>query len=136
MAAVLKEATPKKRAPSLGSQIDGIWKARETKRALETQIKGIEADIALREEALMASLDKEGVDASRGATASVSITKTVSASIEDWDAVCAFIKKSGNWQLLQRRVSDPAARELFETKGQVPGLAAYTRRRLNIRSIT
>lgn len=137
MAAVLKEEVkkPKARVAPIGPLIDGIWATREKKRALEAEVKILEAEIAIKEEALIARLDQEGVDASRGGRASVSITSTISASIADWDAFTAFVKKTGNFQLFQRRISDPAARELFETKGTVPGLAPFTKRRLNVRSL-
>jgi hypothetical protein len=41
----------------------------------------------------------------------------------------------GLQQLYYRRVSDPAYRELLETKGVVPGIQPFTKTKLNLRNL-
>ena len=134
--AALPKAAPKSRVVPLGTLIDGVWEQRESKRRLEAEIKLIEANIASAELALIERLDKEGVDSSRGKSATASISTTISASIDDWDTFTAYVAKTKQFHLLQKRVSDPAARELFETKGSVPGLSPFTKRKVNIRTLS
>jgi hypothetical protein len=129
---VVERINPK----NLGALIDSIWAEREKKRALEAQVKTQEELISTLEVALLERMDKEGVDKSTGRKATVSISTSIKANIVDWDALCGFVKKHGYFHLFHRRVADEAARELFETKGQVPGLEPFTKRKVNIRTLS
>lgn len=60
-------------------------------------------------------------------------TSTV-AQVTDWDAFYAYIYKNKFGHLLQRRVSDPAWRELMEQGKKVPGTTPFTKKRLNFRA--
>lgn len=123
-------------APTLGSLIDQLWATREAKRIKEAEIKDLEIQIAAMETVVIESLDSQGVDASRGKSASVSITKTTNFNIADFDAFAKYVAKTKYFHLFQRRVSEVAAREIFELKGAVPGLEPYVKRKLNLRSLT
>lgn len=126
----------KERVASLGGLIDGIWQQREKKRELTKQLEEIEAIIAAQEQALLERMDKEGVDKSTGKKATVSVSENISANIVDFDALCAYVAKTKYFHLFQRRVSDVACRELFEKKGNIPGLEPFKKRRINIRTLT
>ncbi|MDM0116875.1 hypothetical protein QTI66_32635 [Variovorax sp. J22R133] len=121
--------------PTIGGSIDWMWKLREKKRDLETETKKIEDEIASIEERLMTEMKAQGMDKASGSKASVSITSTVVANVIDWDAFHAYIHKNKAGHLLQRRVADPAWRELTKDGLKpLPGTEAFTKRRLNLRS--
>ena len=123
------------KAVTLGSLIDALFDAREVKRDLAAKTKEAEAVFNDLQEQVMAKLDAEESRKGEGKRASASITEVVTAQIEDFDALCKYIKRSGYFHLFQRRVSDPAYRELLESKGAVPGLAPFTKRNLNLVTI-
>lgn len=125
----------KKGPPPLGIQIDALFKLREGLRAHQEVEKGIVEQIGVAEAALMATMEKEGVDKSTGKMATVSISETVTGNVTDWDVFWAYVHKNKFGHLVQRRLSDPAIRELFETKGTVPGVEPFTKRRLNVRKL-
>ena len=131
MATATKTRTPK--APTLGDKIDEMYALREKKRELETSIKDLEGRIATIESELMESMAAQGVDKMTGARASVSISTTTVAAVEDWDSFLAYIYKNKFGHLLQRRVSDPAYRELIEAGKKVPGVQPFSKQRLNLR---
>lgn len=137
MPTVKKEALTKapKKPASLGVQIDAIFKTREELRALQEQEKEVEARIREQELVLMETMEREGVDRSTGKLATVSISETLTGNVVDWDVFWAFVFKTKAAHLLQRRISDPAVRELFETKGAVPGVEPFKKRKLNIRKV-
>lgn len=116
--------------------IDTIWALREKKRALNVQLEAVEAEIATQEQALLERMDHEGVDKSTGKCASVSIAEHVVGNIQDWDALVAFVKKKGYFHLFQRRVTDTACRELWERGDTIPGVDPFTKRKINIRTIS
>lgn len=121
---------------TIGSMTDALVKLRERKRALESQVAEIEVEFAAIEEALMGRLAEEGLDKGTGKLGTVSISETLVGNVVDWDQVHAFIKKTGNFQLFQRRLSDPAFRELLEMGKKVPGIEQFTKKRLNLRANT
>ena len=119
-----------------GATIDTMWELREKKRALEASVKDVEGQIADLESKLMEDMQANGVDKMTGKHASVSITSTVVADVEDWDAFWAYIHKMKYGHLLQRRVSDPAYRELLDLGKKIPGTQPFTKKRLNLRALS
>lgn len=124
------------RLGTMGSSIDSLWAKREEKRSVEAKVKVIEAEIAAIEESLMERMDKEETTKSQGTKASVSITQATVANVEDWEAFHSYIAKNKYFHLLQKRVSDPAVRELWDAGKKVPGVQPFSKRKLNIRSLT
>ncbi len=125
----------KARAPSVGAVIDQIWAVREEKRRLESQVKEVGLKIEELETALMERLEAEGLDKATGTKASVSVGSSVVADVQDWDAFWAYILKNKFTHLLQRRVSEPAYRELLDAGKKVPGVQPFTKRKLNVRTV-
>lgn len=121
---------------TIGSMTDALVKLREKKRELEAKIGEIEAEYGAIEGTLMDRLGEEGLDKGTGKLGTVSISETMVGNVTDWDAVNAFVKKTGNFQLFQRRLSDPAFRELLELGKKVPGVEQFTKKRLNLRANT
>lgn len=120
---------------NLGDMIDTLATLRDKKRDLQAQVDATEGEYRGIEEELMERLGREGVSASRGTLASCSITSSVTGNVTDWEAFNKYVKKTGYFHLYQRRISDAAYRELMESKGSVPGVEPFTKRRLNLRSL-
>lgn len=125
-----------KRPPTVGAVIDQIWAAREHKRDLDAQVKEVEAKIKELEESLMERLGAEGLEKATGSKATVSVTTSVVADVTDWDALYPYIAKMKYWHLMQKRVSDPGFRELWEQGKKPPGVVPFTKRKLNLRSLS
>lgn len=120
----------------LGALIDELNKIRETKRALEEKVKEQEDAYKELEERLMARLEAEGTDKATGKTATASVSTSVSFSIKDDTKFFAWMSRTKNYHLMQRRISDPAAREVMEMKrSEIPGLEAFSKKRLNLRAL-
>lgn len=126
---------PAQRPATIGTLIDKMWKAREEKRELEAKVKEAEEAIRDLEDQLMERMEAEGTDKAAGTKASVSISASVVADVQDWDAFWPYVAKNKYWHLIQKRVSDPAYRELLDMGKKVPGVQPFTKRKLNLRSI-
>lgn len=129
-----KAKKPVKATP--GAMIDSMWELREKKRKLEASIKDLDGQLADIESKLMEDMEANGIDKMTGKAAGVSISTSTVANVEDWDAFLAWVYKTKNGHLLQRRVSDPAWREMVEIKGAVPGTQPFTKKRLNLRALS
>ena len=137
----------------VGTLIDKMWRLREERKALESQAAAKEREIDELEAALMAQMDADGLKKATGSKATVSFTTSVVAQIqgdEGWAQFHAYIKKTGHFGLLQKRVTDTAFRELllsinnkqadsdvdyFKLKKQIPGTLPFSRKRLNLRTL-
>lgn len=120
---------------TIGVKIDQLHAIREEKRRLEEEVKELVHKADELELQLMDQMDKEGVSKSTGNKATVSITSSVKPSVEDWDALYAYIHRNKYYHLLERRPSVTGCRELLETKGKIPGVVPFTQRKLNIRTV-
>ena len=135
MAAAPKLKAVPTKPRTLGALIDALDDAREVKRTLAAQTKDAEAAYNELAAEIIAKMDSEDTRKGEGKKAAASITEVVVAEIEDFDALTKYVKRTGHFHLFQRRISDPAFRELQETKGGVPGLKPFTKRNLNLRSL-
>lgn len=131
----LAKLTAKLMGRGIGPSIDYLAELREQKRELESKVKMIETEYAGIEAMLMEQLDKGGMAKATGKKATASITEIVVGNLVDADKLHAYIKRTGYFHLLQQRLSDPACRELFESKGAIPGVEPFTKKRLNLRVI-
>ena len=120
---------------TVGAKIDALHALREEKRLLEEQVKAKAQEIDLMENELIELMDQQNISKSTGTKATVSITTSTKPSVEDWDAFYAYIHKNKYYHLLERRPSVTGCRELFDTKGKIPGVVPFTQRKLNIRSV-
>lgn len=130
------KSKPTTKPATTGAIIDQLWAAREEKRRLEQEAKEVGSKIEDIETDLMERLGKEGLEKATGSKASVSISSVVTADVQDWDAFHAFIGKNKFWHLLQRRASDPGVRELWDANKKVPGVLPFTKKKLNLRSLS
>lgn len=119
----------------LGTDGALLFDIREKKRALEEQVKALEAQAEEVQQRLMETMVSQGLDKFTVAgCGTVSVSKSVVADVQDWDEFYGFIHKKKYWHLLQKRVSDPAYRELLEANTKVPGVQPFTKTRLNLRA--
>lgn len=134
-AAVIAKVTERLDPPSLGATTDKMWALREKKRAADAVVKNIEAEIKELEPMLFSLLDAQDTRKAEGKKASVSIGEAVVGTVDDWDATWAYIAKNKFFHLVQKRLSDPALRELWALGKVVPGVQPFTKRTLSIRSL-
>lgn len=128
----LRKPTPK---ITVGSLIDKMQDIRAQKRALAVTEKALTGEYEVLQAQLIELMDAEGVSKSTGKVASASINESMSFNTQDWDVFTAYLAKTKQFHLIQRRVSDPAMRELFEKKGAIPGMEPYTKRVINLRDL-
>lgn len=120
---------------TIGETIDEIFAMRELKRAAAAEEKKHGEAIALLEIELLAMLDAQKTDAGRGKYASVSVSEVHTGKPKDWELIWPWIAKTKQWQLVQKRISDPSYRELRGMGKVIPGVEDFTQRNVNVRVI-
>ena len=131
MGAVLKM----KERLTVGSLIDAMSTVRDARRELASKDKELSAEYEGLEKTLLELLDTEGLSKSTGKKATASISESTQFNITDWDQFTEFMRKKKWFHLVQRRISAPGVREIFEKLGAVPGLEPFTRREINLRNL-
>jgi len=119
---------------TVGSMIDHLHVLREKRRQLEKEIEGINKEYSLVEVDLLRQMQAQGLDKAGGKFASAAITDSVKPTVEDWDLFYNFIEKNHYWHLLEKRPSVTGCRELFETKGKIPGVVPFTIQKVSLRN--
>jgi hypothetical protein len=120
---------------TLGAATDKMWALREEKRLLAVEEKRINTELTALETTILGLMDAQDTRKAEGKKAGVSIGEAVVGNVEDWDTLWAWIAKTKNFHLIQKRVSDPGLRELWSLKKVVPGVQPFTKRTLSVRSL-
>ena len=121
--------------PSLGDKIDLLFAVRERMRAAQAIFDRFEEDYKAVEKAAAEQMATEHVSGSRGTKATLSISESIVPQVEDWDRFYAFITKHKYFHLLDRRPSVAGCRELFETKGAIPGVVPFTKQKYSLTTL-
>lgn len=127
------EAPPLTLAETLGGMVDQLYLLTEEKRVLDSALADLDRKRKFVEQAVMNKLDEQKLERGGGALANVSITTSIVPDVVNWDDFYAFISRKKYWHLLERRPSSAGCRELFETKGKIPGVVPYNKVRLSLR---
>ena len=129
---------------TIGSMIDELTGIRDKRRDLAKKDEELAAQYTALEKTIIERLATEGTDKASSKKATASLSQVTVANITDWDAFHQFVKKTGYFHLLQRRVSDPAFREVVElakTDKKLAKLYAecggepFVKTKLNLRNI-
>lgn len=126
-----------KLAPNLGNRIDSLVKQRDAIREAEAKLNEMKESFKAAETTLIETIEAQNIDGARGKLATASVSFSEVHTIDDYDAFAAYVAKHKYYHLFQRRLSEPAVRELEEKmKGQkLPGLGAFTHKKLNLRAV-
>lgn len=110
---------------TIGACADLIYKIREQRKKAQKVIDEFDAQEAIIREHIINTLPKSDTTGVSGKIAKVAVvTKTV-CQVENWDKFYAYIKKTGAFELMQRRVSDGAVKERWDQKKKVPGVTPF-----------
>jgi hypothetical protein len=134
-----KTAAPK--VLTLGAAADKVFALREHKRALDKQVKDVEDEIKDLTEVIFGLLDAQDSRKAEGKLASISVNYAMISTTTDWNETMKWIingkrgDKFAYAHLVQRRISDPAYRELRELGVVIPGQEDFTKRSLSITAL-
>lgn len=109
---------------SMGACADLLYELRTKRLAAQKVADEIKADEDALKEHIINNVPKGDTGAS-GKHHHVSVYTDVIPRAADWDKVWAYIKKTGSFDLLQRRLNDAAVKERWEDKKQIPGVESF-----------
>lgn len=113
---------------TLGESIDALQRLKQQRKELQSQMDDLDQRIGLTEEALLSAMEAQGLQRMSGTLATASISDSVKPSVQNWDEFYKFIRDHGFFHLLDRRPSVSGCRELFESRGAIPGVVPFVKR--------
>jgi hypothetical protein len=111
--------------PKLGACADRLYQLREKRLTMQKDTDAVEAEEKALKEHIIQTLPKSEAGGIAGKVARVSVVTKSVPRAEDWEKVHAYIKKTGSFDLLQRRLSDSAVQERWDAGKKVPGVEPF-----------
>ena len=111
-----------------------LYNERELLKELQSKEKAAKQVINELETRIIINLENQGVDRIGNDVCTVSIKKEIVPTVEDWDSVHQHIIDTGQFELMQKRMSATAYRELQQMGQEVPGVVSTELTRMNFRS--
>jgi hypothetical protein len=128
VAAVVELEFPKE----LGEAADLTRTIQQLRLNAEREIDALKKKETALHEHVLGQLAAAKLDKASGKLATVSAIAEAIGTVEDWDALFAYIAKTKTWELIQKRLGLGAARERWEAGEKIPGVRRDTRLRLSI----
>lgn len=109
---------------TLGGCVDLYFKTRETRLKIQKEIDRLEALEKGLKEHLISGIHKDDGGAVGRIGRCERYTDTIPRAAE-WPKIYAFIKRTGSFDLLQKRLNDKAVQDRWDDKKIIPGIEAF-----------
>ena len=122
----------------IGTLIDRLWKADQEVKAKEAEVKKLKAKRGDIEDEIYARFTKDQINGATGKLAKVSLRRSKSGTITDYDAFEKFVYRNKALELLQTRISNKAWQErVTQRKGKpIPGVSTFERVSISLRKLS
>lgn len=117
---------------TLGACADELYDLRARRLAVEAQADELKHAETRLKEHLARALEAQGMTAVSGHAARASLTTQQVGAINDWDALTAHVRATGDFTLFQRRLNDGALRERWAEGEAVPGVNPFPVTKVNL----
>lgn len=116
----------------IGSMIDVLYDLRQQRLELSKTVDNLKAQETAAREEILAALDGMGCAKASGHQATCGVKESIEPVPEDWEMIHNYIRIENRFDLIQKRLSAPAWRELRDSGLLVPGTSAVTVRDLSL----
>jgi hypothetical protein len=120
---------------AMGACADRLFELREKRLEEQKKVDAIEAEEKAIKEHIIQNLPKSEASGVAGKVARVTVITKQVPQVKDWDMFYKHVKKTGEFELLQRRLTDTAIRERWDAGKQVPGVESFNAVTLSINKV-
>lgn len=110
---------------TLGACADKLFELRNKRLAGQTLVDEVEAEEKALKVHIIDNLPKSEASGVAGKLARVTVVSREIPQVKDWDKFYKYVKKTGYFDLLQRRLTDAAIKERWECGEEVPGVEHF-----------
>lgn len=120
------ETKPKFKFPkAMGACADRLYELRNKRLEEQKVVDAIEAEEKALKEHIIQNLPKSEASGVAGKLARVTVVTKEVPQVEDWDTFYKYVKKTGQFDLMQRRLTDAAIKERWENGKEIPGVKHF-----------
>jgi hypothetical protein len=121
MATEVKYKFPK----ALGACADKLYELRAKRLAEQKKVDEIAAEETALKNHIIENLPKSEASGVAGKLARVTVVTKQIPQVQDWDAFYKYVKKTGSFDLMQKRLTDAAIKERWEAGKEIPGVGHF-----------
>lgn len=114
--------------------LNELTQVRTDLKKLQEKEKGFKGRKMELEAKIVSTLKQQGIDRVGNDGCTVSIKEEIVPTVQDWDEVYKYLIQTKQFELIQKRMSATAFRELLQMGMNVPGVKATELTRVNFRS--
>jgi hypothetical protein len=131
-----KDVDPKFKIPkSLGACADLLKQIQQQRSDAQKVVDALEAKEKALKEHLINTLPKSEASGVSGKIARVYVDTEDIPQIENWDLFWKYVKRTGDDDLVQRRLSTAAVKLRLESKKKIPGIKLFTVTKVHVNKI-
>lgn len=119
---------------NLNELMDTLAATRTQIRLLQQEEKALKVHQNDLESEIMWKMEEQGLDQIANDKCTISKKKEIVPTVEDWDVLHQHIIETNRFELLQKRMSATAYRELLQMELSVPGVKTTELTKINYRS--
>lgn len=126
----------------IGTKIDQLYKLKMQIEEANKEVKKAEAKVdklkqrySVKEEEIFNTFDKQSLEGAAGKLARINVSRQEVPTVKNWTALYAHIKKTGEFDLLQRRPSTAACRERWKEGKKVAGVNKFIKLSLSLNKV-
>jgi hypothetical protein len=117
---------------TLGGCVDRLFVIRAERSKLSVVDTKLDEERKAIEARLIEELPASHAEGITGKLARATIISKRVGSVANWTKLQAFIKKTGSFELLQRRLNQEAVAERWEAKKHLPGVEGVTTKKVSL----
>lgn len=110
---------------TLGACADMLFELRNSRLAEQKKVDSIEEKEKALKSYIIEHLPKSEASGISGKLARVTVVVKQIPQVKDWDVFYKYIKRTGNFDLMQKRLSDAAIKERLEDGKLIPGVELF-----------
>lgn len=120
---------------AIGACADKIYELKEKKREAQKVVDAIAAEESALREHIINTLPKSESQGVAGKKARVTVVTKVVPQVKDWEEFYKYVKRTGSFDLMQRRLSDKAVMDRLENGKKLPGVEIFNATTLSINKV-
>lgn len=120
---------------AMGACADKLFELRNKRLAVQKEVDAVAAEETALKNHIIENLPKSEASGVAGKLARVTVVTKQIPQVKDWDAFYKHVKKTGDFDLMQRRLTDAAIKERWEAGKEVPGVEHFNAVSVSINKI-
>jgi hypothetical protein len=122
-----KSARPELKIPKkMGAVADLLYETRANRLALNSEVEAMKGDETKLKNYVIENLPKSDQTGASGQVANVKVVNDSIFQASDWEKLYAWIKKTGNFQILNRALNQASIEDIYANSGKkftgIPGM--------------